>query len=495
MTTTTKQFPNYYGGKEVLSQSGQTFTSTNPTSGLPWGEFQLSAAADVNDATIAADIAFKGQWSRLSHSARGRLMMKLGDLIEQHAERLAALDTAQNGRLHLEVTAQIRATQGWMYYYGGLSDKIEGAVIPISQMSVLNYTLREPLGVVAAIVPWNSPIFLTVMSIAPALAAGNTVLIKPSEVTSASAIELAKLADEAGFPPGVINVITGMREVGEALVDHPLIKKICFTGSDQAGRAIGARAGGRLVGCTLELGGKSPNIVFGDVDLAQAETGILAGIFAAAGQTCIAGSRAYIHTSIYDELVGRLVTRTQNIRLGDPMEQQTEMGPIATAAQFKKNRDMVGRARESGAEVLCGGERGEVAGHPNGLFFKPTIIQNVSASSELMQNEVFGPVLAITPFNDFEEVVAMANDTPYGLGAGIWTRDIKRAHSLARRIKAGTIWINTYRAMSYSSPFGGMKASGLGRQNGIEAVNQYLQTKSVWCELGEDISDPFMMKV
>ncbi|MFM0204047.1 aldehyde dehydrogenase [Paraburkholderia fungorum] len=490
-----KSFHNYYGGREAAARSGQTFTSENPTTGLQWGTFPLSDAADVDAAARAADSAFNGKWGTLSHSARGRLMMKLGDLIGEHAERLAELDTAQNGRLHFEVTAQIRATQGWMYYYGGLADKIEGSVIPLDQTSVLNYTLREALGVVGVIVPWNSPIFLTVMSIAPALAAGNTILIKPSEVTSASAIELAKLADEAGLPPGVINVVTGMREVGEALVAHPLVKKICFTGSDQAGRAIAARAGERLVSCTLELGGKSPNIVFDDVNLDQAETGILAGIFAAAGQTCIAGSRAYVHASIYDELVERLVARTRKIRLGDPMVTATQMGPIATAAQLKKNRDMVARAADAGAEILCGGDLADVPGLPHGFFFQPTILQHASASSELMQSEVFGPVLAITPFKEFEEVAGMANDTAYGLGAGIWTRDIKRAHLLARRIKAGTVWVNTYRAMSYSSPFGGMKASGIGRQNGIEAINQYLQTKSVWCELGDEIADPFMMKV
>jgi acyl-CoA reductase-like NAD-dependent aldehyde dehydrogenase len=488
-------FSNYYDGRDVAALSGDVFETINPTTGQPWGIFALSAAADVDAAARAADMAFNGEWGRISHTRRGRLLMQLGDLIWENAERLAALDTAQNGKIYVEVVAQIKAMRDWMYYYGGLADKIEGAVIPLDQTSVLNYTLREALGVVGVIVPWNSPIFLTVMSIAPALAAGNTVIIKPSEVTSASAIELARLAIEAGLPKGVLNVLTGLREAGEALVAHPAVQKICFTGSDTAGRAIAARAGERLVSCTLELGGKSPNIFFGDVDLDQAETGVLAGIFAATGQTCIAGSRAYVHTSIYDALVERVVKRARAIRVGDPMARNTQMGPVSTESQLRKDQTMVQRAIDEGAELLCGGERVTIPGCEGGFFYQPTILQNAALSSELMQQEVFGPVLAITPFSDEDDIVAMANGTIYGLGAGIWTRDIKRAHQLARRIKAGTVWINTYRAMNYASPFGGMKASGIGRQNGIEAINQYLQTKSVWCELGETIADPFIMKV
>jgi len=320
-------------------------------------------------------------------------------------------------------------------------------------------------------------------------------VLKPSEITSASSIELARLAEDAGIPPGVVNVVTGFRETGEALVDHPLVAKISFTGSVAAGRAIAARAGQRLVGCMLELGGKSPNIVFEDANLDQAEAGVLAGIFAAAGQTCVAGSRAYIQQSIYDRLVDRLVRRAQQITLGDPMLATTQMGPVATRMQLEKDESMVQRAVSEGAAVLCGGARPQLAEFPDGYFYQPTIVHQAAKDSFLMRNEVFGPVLAVTPFRDEAEAVALANDTEFGLAAGVWTRDVNRVHKMARALEAGTVWVNTYRALTFNSPFGGYKSSGIGRQNGIEAVQQYLQTKSVWCELGDQIQDPFIMKV
>jgi len=334
-----------------------------------------------------------------------------------------------------------------------------------------------------------------VMSLAPALAAGNTIVLKPSEITSASSIELARLAEEAGLPPGVVNVVTGFRETGEALVDHPLVAKVSFTGSVGAGRAIAARAGQRLVSCMLELGGKSPNIVFDDANLDQAEAGVLAGIFAAAGQTCVAGSRAYIQESIYDALVDRLVRRAQQITIGDPLKAATQMGPVATKMQLEKDESMVQRAVAEGAKVLCGGARPAMAEFPDGYFYQPTIVHQLAKDNFLMRNEVFGPVLAVTPFKDEAEVLALANDTEFGLAAGVWTKNINRAHKMARAIESGTVWINTYRALTFNSPFGGYKASGIGRQNGIEAVYQYLQTKSVWCELGDEVQDPFIMKV
>jgi aldehyde dehydrogenase (NAD+) len=349
--------------------------------------------------------------------------------------------------------------------------------------------------VVAVITPWNSPTFIAVMSLAPALAAGNTIVLKPSEITSASAIELARLAEESGIPAGVINVVTGFRETGEALVDHPKVAKVSFTGSVNAGRAIAARAGQRLVSCMLELGGKSPNIVFADANLDQAEAGVLAGIFAAAGQTCVAGSRAYIQQPIYDRLVERLVKRARQITIGDPLLAETQMGPIATKLQLEKDESMVRRAVEEGGAILTGGARPKLAEFPEGYFFEPTIVHQAAKDSFLMKNEVFGPVLAVTPFTDEAEALALANDTEFGLAAGIWTHDVRRVHKMARKLEAGTVWVNTYRALTFNSPFGGYKASGIGRQNGIEAVYQYLQTKSVWCELGDEIQDPFVMKV
>jgi aldehyde dehydrogenase (NAD+) len=344
------------------------------------------------------------------------------------------------------------------------------------------------------IVPWNSPTFLTIMSVAPALAAGNTIVLKPSDVTSASAFELARLAEEAGFPPGVVNVVTGGREAGEALVEHERVAKISFTGSEAGGKAIASRAGARLAGVTLELGGKSPNVVFQDANLDQAEAGVLAGIFAAAGQTCVAGSRAFIHESIYDEMRERLVSRAKKIRLGDPLLAETQMGPVATKMQFQKDQQMIERAVGEGAQVLTGGRKASVAGFADGLFFEPTILVNAGAANHIMNEEVFGPVLALTPFHDEDEVVRLANATRFGLAAGVWTRDLARAHTMARRLQAGTVWINIYRALTFNSPFGGFKSSGLGRANGVEAVDQYLQTKSVWCELGSEVQDPFVLK-
>jgi acyl-CoA reductase-like NAD-dependent aldehyde dehydrogenase len=487
---------NHIDGRDIPAADGRTFTAFNPTTGAVWGSFALAGPADVDAAAKSASDAFRnGPWGKLSPTRRGRLLMKWGDAIAEHADTIAAIETAQNGKLFAEMRAQARIAQDWLYYFGGLADKIEGTVIPLDRASIFNYTLREPMGVVGVITPWNSPTFIAIMSLAPALAAGNTIVLKPSEITSASAIELARLAELAGIPAGVINVVTGFRETGEALVDHRLVAKVSFTGSVAAGRAIAARAGQRLVSCMLELGGKSPNIVFDDANLDQAEAGVLAGIFAAAGQTCVAGSRAYIHRSIYDRLVDRLVTRAKQITLGDPMRAETQMGPVATRMQLEKDESMVRRAVSEGAAVLCGGARPALAEFPGGYFYEPTIVHQAAKDSFLMRNEVFGPVLAVTPFETDADVLALANDTEFGLAAGIWTRDVRRVHSMARALESGTVWVNTYRALTFNSPFGGYKSSGIGRQNGIEAVYQYLQTKSVWCELGDEVQDPFVMKV
>ncbi len=490
-----RRFSNFIAGAEMAAEDGRTFASFNPTSGSLWGAFAESAPADVDVAVRAAHSAFEdGPWARLSPTRRGRLLMRWGDKIAERAESIATVETQQNGKLFGEMRAQAVAALDWLYYFGGLADKIEGSVIPLDRTSVFNYTLRESLGVVAVIVPWNSPTFITMMASCPALAAGNTIVIKPSEVTSASALELARLAIEAGIPPGVVNVVTGTRAAGEALVDHPLVRKINFTGSDTGGRAIARRAGERLVGAVLELGGKSANIVFEDADLDRAEAGVLSGIFAAAGQTCVAGSRVFVQRAVYDKFVDRLVRRTSALAIGDPMLPTTQMGPVATESQLEKNLRMVARALEDGGEALCGGGRASVPGHPNGFFYQPTILHKCRNDSFINQNEVFGPVMTLTPFAEVDEVIECANGTPFGLAAGLWTRDITRAHRAARRLQAGTVWINTYRAVTFNSPFGGYKSSGYGRQNGIEAIQQYLQTKSVWCELGDEIQDPFVLK-
>jgi len=488
-------YQNHVEGRPRGGEEGRSFHGVNPTTGCGWGRFVESGAVDIDVAVRAADRALRGPWGQLSPTRRGRLMMAWGDRIAGNAETIARLESTQNGKLIGEMLAQARVVCDWLYYFGGLADKLEGRTIPLERRSVLNYTLREPLGVVGVIVPWNSPTFLTLMSCAPALAAGNTIVLKPSEVTSASAFELVRLAEEAGFPPGVINVVTGARAAGEALVDHPMVAKICFTGSDGAGRAIAARAGARLASCTLELGGKSPNIVFEDAPVDNAVVGLLSGIFAAAGQTCIAGSRAYVHEHIYEEVMDRLVKRAKSIRLGDPLVAGTQMGPAATAAQLRKNESMVASAVSHGATLACGGQRAKVAGFEAGFFFEPTILHRIPAGNPILQDEVFGPVLAIAPFTSDDEAVALANGTRFGLAAGVWTSNFARAHTMARRLHAGTVWINTYRALAFNSPFGGYKDSGLGRVNGIESVDQFLQTKSVWCETSDEIQDPFVMKV
>jgi len=489
-----RRYDNHIAGERTPPAEGRRFASINPTTGKTWGEFAESGRADVDGAVRAARAAFDGPWSKLSPTRRGRLMMAWGERIAERAEEIASIETQQNGKLIAEMRAQAKAVKDFLYYFGGLADKVEGRVIPLERASVLNYTLREPLGVVGVIVPWNSPTFLTIMSVAPALAAGNAIVVKPSEVTSASAFELARLAEEAGIPPGVMNVVTGGREAGEALVEHAGVAKISFTGSEAGGKAIAAKCGARLAGCTLELGGKSPNIVFGDANLDQAEAGVLAGIFAAAGQTCVAGSRAFLHESIYDEMRERLVKRARAIRLGDPLRAETQMGPVATRAQLEKDRSMVERAVGEGAVLACGGRRAAVPGFEDGLFYEPTILDGATADPSIMNEEVFGPVLVLARFRDDDEVVKAANATRFGLAAGFWTRDVRRAHSLAKKLQAGTVWINTYRALAFNSPFGGYKSSGLGRANGMESIEQYLQTKSVWVETSDEVQDPFVLR-
>lgn len=487
---TVHRHAHYIGGQEVKSADGGEFISTNPATGKQWGSFAMGTAADVERAVSAAQTAF-GEWAGLSPTRRGRLLMRWADAIRQDANRIGALETTQNGKLLRDSVGQARMIPEWLYYYGGLADKIEGAVIPLDQPSILNYTTREPLGVVGIITPWNSPAMLTTFAAAPALAAGNTIVIKPSEIASASLLELARLAESAGIPAGVINVVTGPRLTGESLIDQPQVARICFTGSVEGGRAVAERAGRRLAGCTLELGGKSPQIVFADADLRHVEAGILGGIFASTGQTCVAGSRAYMDRRIYDELASRLIERARRIRLGDPMLPETQMGPVATLAQLDKNQRLVKEALDDGAVLLCGGKRVEPMSSPGGFFFEPTVLGGVRAGNRILHTEVFGPVLTVVPFDDEEEAISLANASEFGLGAGIWTLDVKRAHRVASRLQVGTVWINMYRTLGFNSPVTGRKQSGLGVQNGREAILQYLQTKSVWCELGAGAPDQF----
>ena len=490
------KFQMYIGGEWVDPSSGDWFESYNPFTGKPWALIPRGTAADANRAVEAAHRAFTtGAWPAMHPSQRGALMRRLGDLIAENAKRLGELEVQDNGKLIAEMGAQLNYVPQWYYYFGGLADKIEGSVVPIDKPGVLNYTLREPLGVVVAITPWNSPLLLTTWKLAPALAAGNTVVLKPSEFTSASVLEFVKLVEQAGFPPGVVNVVTGFgAEVGEPLTTHDKVAKVAFTGGSASGARVYEAAARGLKKVSLELGGKSPNIVFADAHLDNAVKGAISGIFAATGQTCIAGSRLLIQESIHDAFVEKLVAFAGTARMGNPMSLETQVGPVTTQPQYEKILGYMDIAKGEGAKCLLGGGKATRPECGAGWFVEPTIFAGVHNKMRIAQEEVFGPVLSVIPFKDDEEAVAIANDVVFGLAAGVWTSSIQRAIEIPRRIQAGTVWVNTYRAVSYVSPFGGYKRSGLGRESGQEAINDFLQTKSVWINTNPEIPDPFVIR-
>ncbi len=475
----------YIGGTWCPAEDGAHYETENPFTGKPWATVAKGTTADVDKAVQSAHAAFtEGPWPKLSATDRGALLFKLGQLIDEHAEELAVAELRDNGKAISEVRGQMRTLMPIYRYYGGLADKMQGDVIPADEEHFLIYTRFEPYGVVAAITPWNSPLRLLSWKLAPALAAGNTVVIKPASVTSTSALELMKLVEKAGFPKGVVNVITGAgSDVGMPLVEHPLVAKVSFTGGTEAGLRV-AEAAARLgKPATLELGGKSPNIIFADADLDQAAAGAVAGIFASAGQTCIAGSRLLVQENVHDEVVERVSALAQTKRMGNPMDPETEIGPVATRSQFEKIQGYVDTAKVEGATLITGGGRAEGADYGDGFFFQPTVFTDVDNAMRIAQEEVFGPVLSVIRFKDEDDAVRIGNDVDFGLAAGVWTQNLKRAHTMAARLKAGTVWINTYRKNAPSVPQGGYKISGLGREGGIESMRGYLQSKSVWVNL------------
>jgi len=438
----------------------------------------------------------EGPWATMTASQRAKLMIKLADLVEKNAERLAELEVKDNGKLIAEMRGQVNYHPEWWRYYAGLADKIEGSVMPIDKPDMFAYTRSEPVGVVGALTAWNSPLLFIAWKCAPALAAGCTVVIKPSEFTSVSTLAYAELTKEAGFPDGVFNVISGYgKEAGSALVDHPDVAKITFTGSDATGAMIYAQAAKTMKRVALELGGKSPNIVFEDCDLDKAAAGVISGIFAATGQTCIAGSRLLVQNSIKEKFTKKVAELGATAKKGNPMAPDTNIGPVTTPLQYKKILDYIEIAKAEGAKCILGGGPATSPDLPGGQFVEPTIFTDVKPEMRIAKEEVFGPVLSILGFDDEAQAIEMANNTIYGLAAGVWTENIGRAMRVSKAIKAGTVWVNTYRAVSYMMPFGGMKYSGLGRESGIESIRGYLETKSTWISYAQGVpANPFILR-
>jgi acyl-CoA reductase-like NAD-dependent aldehyde dehydrogenase len=480
------------GGEWLEASHRETFDSIDPYTGRAWARVPQASASDIDAAVVAARAAFEsGPWGAMLPAQRARLLRKLGELLEGQIDELTHVQVLENGKLLREVAGQTKGLAAHCYYFAGMAESLHGDTVSLSVPDMFNYTVREPIGVVAAVTPWNSPLSLLFWKLCPALAAGNTIVVKPSEVTPVSTLVLAELFEKAGFPPGVVNVVTGDARAGAALVNHAGVDKIAFTGSTAAGKSVAKAAAERLARVSLELGGKSPNIIFPDADLGAAVNGVLAGIFAATGQTCLAGSRALVHEDIIEAFSSALVERARRIRIGDPLAPETEMGTVSCRMQYEKVMHYIDVAKNEGATLLCGGAHPADPALREGLFIEPTIFGNVRNDMTIAQEEVFGPVLCLIPFRDEAQAVHIANDTPFGLAAGVWTNDIKRAHRMIRRVRAGTVWVNTYRRTNYATPFGGMKESGMGRENGLDAIHDYTETKSVWIETGAGIKDPF----
>jgi aldehyde dehydrogenase (NAD+) len=485
------RFQQYVNG--MFEDGSGTFASIDPASGEAWAQMPEAREADVDRAVAAARAALtEGPWPKMTATGRGKLLHKLADLVERNAGRLAELETRDTGKIIRETSAQIAYVADYYRYYAGLTDKIEGAVLPIDKPDMEVWLRREPVGVVAAIVPWNSQLFLTAVKLGPALAVGCTVVLKASEDGPAPLLEFARLVDEAGFPKGVVNVITGFgASCGAALTRHPGIDHIAFTGGPGTARAIIRNSAENLASTSLELGGKSPFIVFADADLESAANAQVAGIFAATGQSCVAGSRLIVATAVKENLLSLLKSKAEAILIGAPQERKTEVGPLCTARQRDSIETIVAQSIDAGARLITGGERA----FDRGFYYRPTILDCDGVQSPSMEKELFGPVLSAVSFETEEEALALANDTPYGLAAGLFTRDLARAHRMTRRLRCGVVWLNTYRAVSPMAPFGGYGQSGSGREGGVAAALDYTRTKTVWLRISDEpIPDPFVMR-
>ncbi|TMJ34423.1 MAG: aldehyde dehydrogenase [Alphaproteobacteria bacterium] len=488
-----RKFQHYIDGR--FEDGAASFESRDPATGEIWALMPDAKRDDTDRAVKAAHRAFTDPaWCDLTASQRGKLLYRLADLVAGNVPALAAIETADTGKIIRETSAQIAYVADYYRYYAGLADKIQGAHLPIDKPGMEAWLRREPIGVVAAVVPWNSQLFLSAVKLGPALAAGCTIVLKASEEAPGPMLDFARLVHEAGFPPGVVNIITGFgAECGATLTSHPLVARIAFTGGPETARHVVRNSAENLAVLSLELGGKSPIVVFDDADLDSAANAVIAGIFAASGQSCVAGSRLLVQQAMKDRLLAKLAAKAAQIRIGDPRKNETEFGPLATQRQRDRIERVVAASLAAGARLVTGG--GRPSGFDQGFYYLPTILDCSGVNSPSAEEELFGPVLSVLTFADEDEAVRIANSTPYGLASGVFTRDLTRAHRMVRRIRAGIVWVNTYRAISPIAPFGGYGLSGFGREGGFESVLDYTRTKSVWLRTSDDpIPDPFVMR-
>ena len=486
MTTTTMMRKQLFINSEWRDATGgKTLEVVNPATEEVIAEVASAEQADVDAAVAAARAALDGPWGKLSARERGRLVWKIGEKLMERADDVARLETLHNGKPIFESRQiEVPAAAECFQYYAGWADKIHGETVPVKG-NYLTYTLREPVGVVAAIVPWNFPLLLTAWKVAPALACGNTVIIKPASQTPLTALALAEIAAEVGLPPGVLNVITGPgSRVGRMIVEHPGIDKIAFTGDTSTGREIMKGSAATLKRITLELGGKSPNIVFPDADLDAAVRGATTGIFYGKGEVCAAGSRLLVDKSIKNEFIDKVAARAKKMAPGDPLDPKTRLGAISSKKQLENDLRYIDIAKREGASLVAGGGRADI-GTGKGYFLQPTVFDGVTPEMTIAREEIFGPVLAAIEFADLDEAIARANQSSYGLAAAVWTKAIKKAHHVARKLQAGTVWINTYNIYDTAAPFGGYKQSGFGREMSVHALEHYTQVKSVWVDLNQ----------
>ena len=488
-----EHFKHYINGK--FSSGSERFETLNPANGMPWATFPSATEDESNFAIESAHKAlYDGAWSSLTPTQRGKLIHRLGDLISEHAIELGDLETRDSGKLAVETRAQSSYVSDYYYYYAGLADKIQGEVLPIDKPDMRVFTTREPIGVVVAIVPWNAQLFLSATKIAPALAAGNTLVVKASEQAPAALFKFAELVEKSGFPPGVINIITGFAEpCGRVLTTHPKVARIAFTGGTDVARHIVRNSAENFAHVSLELGGKSPMLIFEDCNIDGAVNGIIAGNFGASGQSCVAGSRVFIQRSIHSKIVDKIKERAKNIIVGDPLDSDTQVGPLATKHQVERALSVVKQSIKQGASLIFGGNK--PSHKKEGWYFEPTLLDCPNQEFDCVKTELFAPVISVIAFDTEEEAIRMANDSAYGLGAGVFTENLARAHRVSEKIQSGIVWINTYRAISPIAPFGGVKQSGGSREAGIDAIHEYTRTKTTWINTSsEPMSNPFIMR-